>query len=63
VFRYIFAFSFLFLPWIAACAAAIAAGAPAFGQIAFVVCMGLFVAALAGGVAERRLRHPGKLPE
>jgi hypothetical protein len=48
--RYILAFAFLAMLGTAAFAAAIAAGTPTFGQIAFVVCLGLFVAALAGGV-------------
>jgi hypothetical protein len=48
--RYILAFVFLAVLSVGACAAAIASGTPTFGQIAFVVCLGLFVAALAGGV-------------
>jgi hypothetical protein len=48
--RYILAFTFLAALGIAACAAAIASGTPTFGQIAFVVCLGLFIAALASGV-------------
>lgn len=48
--RYILTFAFLAVLGTAASAAAIAAGTPTFGQIAFVVCLGLFVAALAGGV-------------
>src|SRR2546427_12104162 len=52
--RYIVAFSLLFLLGGVACAAAMAASAPAFGQIAFLVCLGLFVAALADGVVERQ---------
>ena len=55
--RYIFTFSFVLLLGIVACAAAIAADAPAFGQIAFAVALGLFVAALAGGVMDRRPRR------
>jgi peptidoglycan/LPS O-acetylase OafA/YrhL len=56
--RYILAFSFLFLLGGVACAAAIAADAPTLGRVAFLVCLGLFAAALAGGVAERRSRRP-----
>ena len=37
-------------------AAAIATGAPPSVQIAFLICLGLFVAALADGVAEHRSR-------
>jgi hypothetical protein len=48
--RYILVFAFLAVLGTAACAAAIASGTPTFGQIAFVVCLGLFVATLAGGV-------------
>ena len=48
--RYILAFAFLAVIGIGAAAAAVASGTPTFGQIAFVVCLGLFVAALAGGV-------------
>jgi len=48
--RYILAFAFLAVLGIGAAAASIAAGTPTVGQIAFVVCLGLFVAALAGGV-------------
>jgi hypothetical protein len=55
--RYLFTFSFVLLLGIVACAAAIAADAPAFGQIAFAVALGLFVAALAGGVTDRRPRR------
>src|SRR5258708_32741747 len=54
VFRYVLAFSLLFVLGIAAGAAAIAADVPAFGQVAFVVCIALFAAALANGVADRR---------
>ena len=57
--RYILAFSLLFLLGGVACAAAMAASAPAFGQIAFLVCLGLFVAALADGVVKRP-SSPGK---
>ena len=59
MFRYILAFSLLFLLGGVACAAAMATSAPAFGQIAFLVCLGLFVAALADGVVKRR-SSPGK---
>ena len=54
MFRYILAFSLLLLLGIGACGAAIAADVPAFGQVAFVVCVALFAAALANGVADRR---------
>jgi len=54
--RYIVAFTLLFLLGGVASAAAIATGAPSSAQIAFLVCFGLFVAALADGVAERRSR-------
>jgi hypothetical protein len=56
MFRYILAFSSLFLLGGVACAAAIAASAPAFGLVAFLVCLGLFVAALADGVVDRPSR-------
>jgi predicted MFS family arabinose efflux permease len=55
--RYLLTFSFVFLLGIVACAAAIAADAPAFGQVVFAVALGLFVAALAGSVPERRPRR------
>jgi hypothetical protein len=51
--RYILVFSILFLLGVVACAAATAADAPAFGLVAFAVWLGLFVAALAGGVTPR----------
>ena len=51
--RYILVFSILFLLGVVACAAASAADAPAFGLVAFAVWLGLFVAALAGGVTPR----------
>jgi uncharacterized membrane protein YtjA (UPF0391 family) len=54
--RYIVAFILLFLLGGVASAAAIATGAPPSAQIAFLVCLGLFVAALADGVAQRRSR-------
>ena len=57
MFRYIFTFSFVLLLGIVACAAAIAADAPAFGQIAFALALGLFVAALAGSIPDRRPRR------
>jgi hypothetical protein len=50
MFRYFLVFSILFVLGIAACAAASAANAPPMGQVAFGVSLGLFVAALAGGV-------------
>ena len=55
--RYLIVFSLLVLLGVAAGAAASAADAPAAGQIAFLVCLGLFAAALASGVAERRLHR------
>jgi hypothetical protein len=51
--RYILVFSILFLLGVVACAAATAADAPAFGLVAFAVWLGLFLAALAGGVTLR----------
>jgi Flp pilus assembly protein protease CpaA len=60
--RYLLVFSFLLLLGVAASAAASAADAPAVGQIAFLVCLGLFAAALAGGVADRRLHRPKARP-
>ena len=45
--RYVLVFSILFVLGFAACAAASAADAPAVGQVAFGVSLGLFVAALA----------------
>jgi hypothetical protein len=56
MFRYILAFLLLFLLGGAASAAAIATGAPPSAQAAFMVCLGLFAAALADGVAEHRAR-------
>ena len=53
MFRYTLAFSLLFLLGGVASAAAVATGAPASAQVAFLVCLGLFVAAVADGVAER----------
>ena len=57
--RYILVFSILFMLGVAACLAASAADAPAVGQVAFGVSLGLFVAALAGGVTtgRRTQRH------
>ncbi len=48
--RYVLVFAILFGLGVVACAAASAADAPAVGQVAFAVSLGLFVAALAGGV-------------
>ena len=48
--RYVLVFSILFLLGIVGCYAASAADAPAVGQVAFAVWLGLFVAAVAGGV-------------
>ncbi|TMG85883.1 MAG: DUF1328 domain-containing protein [Betaproteobacteria bacterium] len=53
MFRYILAFSFLAVLAAVACAAVIAADAPAVGQIAFIVWLGLFVASLISGVTDR----------
>jgi len=56
--RYVLVLS-LFLPLgVAAGAAASAADAPAVGQVAFLVCLGLFGVALAGGVVDRRMHRP-----
>lgn len=59
--RYILAFLLFFLLAGGASAAAIATGAPAPAKVAFLVCLGLFVAAIVDGVAERRhvTRRPG----
>jgi hypothetical protein len=62
VLRYILVFSILLLLGIGASAAASAAEAPAVGHIAFLVCLGLFAAALASGVADRRLHRPKARP-
>jgi hypothetical protein len=48
--RYFLVFSILFVLGFVACAAVIAADAPAVGQVVFAVSLGLFVAALAGGI-------------
>jgi hypothetical protein len=58
--RYVLVFSILFLLGVAACVAASAADAPAVGQVAFGVSLGLFVAALAGGIAPERRAQPHK---
>jgi uncharacterized membrane protein YtjA (UPF0391 family) len=50
--RYILVFSILSLLGVVACVVASAADAPAIGQVAFAVSLGLFVAALAGGVTR-----------
>ncbi len=55
--RYILAFLFCFLLAGGASAAAIAAGAPAPAKIAFLVCLGLFVAAIVDSIAQRPRRH------
>jgi uncharacterized membrane protein YtjA (UPF0391 family) len=52
MFRYVLVFLPLFLLGGVACAAALAAAAPAAAEIVFLVCLGLFVAALADGVSE-----------
>lgn len=54
--RYVLAFLSLFLVGGAACTAAVGAGAPASVQVAFVICLGLFIGALADGVAAHRSR-------
>jgi hypothetical protein len=51
MFRYILVFSILLVLGFVACAAVFAADAPAVGQVAFAVSLGLFLAALAGGIA------------
>jgi hypothetical protein len=56
--RYVLVLSLFLLLGAAAGAAASAADAPAVGQVAFLVCLGLFGVALAGGVADRRLHRP-----
>jgi hypothetical protein len=55
--RYFFALLLFFLLGSGASAAAIAAGAPAPAKVAFLVCLGLFVAAIVDGVAKRRPLH------
>lgn len=55
--RYILAFLLCFLLAGGASAAAIVAGAPAPAKVAFLVCFGLFVAAIVDGVAARPPRH------
>ncbi len=52
MFRYFLVFLPLLLLGGIACAAAVAATAPAAAEIVFLVCLGLFVAALADGVSE-----------
>lgn len=54
--RYISVFSILFALGVVACVAASAADAPAVGQVVFAVSLGLFVAALAGGVTPGHRR-------
>jgi hypothetical protein len=51
--RTILAFVLCFVLTGGASAAAIAAGAPAPAKVAFLVCLGLFVAAIVDGVVER----------
>jgi uncharacterized membrane protein YtjA (UPF0391 family) len=55
--RYAIAFLLLFLLAGAASAAAIATDAPASAQVAFLVCVGLFFAAIADGIARRPSRR------
>ena len=57
--RYILVFFILVALGVVACVAANAADAPAVGQVAFAVSLGLFVASLAGGVT-RSQRQQGK---
>jgi membrane protein implicated in regulation of membrane protease activity len=56
--RYVLAVVLFFLLVGGASAAVIAAGAPAPAQIAFLVLLGLFVAAIVDAVAERRSNRP-----
>jgi hypothetical protein len=56
MFRYILGFLLLFTLGGVASAAAMATGAPASALAAFLICLGLFVGAVADGVAERRSR-------
>ena len=56
--RYILALLLFFLLAGGAGAAAIATGAPVPATVAFLVCFGLFVAAIIDGVAEQQPRHP-----
>ena len=60
--RYILAFLFCFLLAGGASAAAIATGAPAPAKIAFLVCLGLFVAAIVDSVALRPRRNSSVTP-
>ena len=55
--RYILVFFTLVVLGVVACVAASAADAPAVGQVAFAVSLGLFVAALAGGVSRSETRQ------
>lgn len=55
--RYVLVFSLFLLLGVAAGAAASAADAPAVGQLAYLVCLGLFGVALAGGVAGQHLHR------
>jgi hypothetical protein len=57
MFRYILALLLFFLLAGCASAAAIATGAPVPATVAFLVCLGLFVAAIIDGVAEQRPHH------
>ena len=50
--RYVLVFLPLFLLGGVACAAAVAAASPTVAEFVFLVCLGLFVAALADGVSE-----------
>jgi hypothetical protein len=52
MYRYALVFMPLLLLGGVACAAAVGAAWPAAAEIVFLVCLGLFVAALADGVAE-----------
>lgn len=55
--RYILVFFTLGVLGVVACVAASAADAPAVGQVAFAVSLGLFVAALVGGVSHSERRQ------
>jgi hypothetical protein len=58
MFRYILAVFLFFLLAGGASAAAFATGAPVPATVAFLVCLGLFVAAIIDSVAELRPHHP-----
>jgi uncharacterized membrane protein YtjA (UPF0391 family) len=62
MFRYILVFSVLSLLAVVACVVASAADAPAGGQVVFAVSLGLFVAALAGGVTRSQRQQQSSAP-